>query len=194
MIYKELPKNPDYLISECGTELKRISTGKIVKQGKQIIKGKQTGYLYATLCDSYPPTRMAVHRLVAFAHLSDPLPGQIWINHKDGNKSNNHKNNLEWTTISENIQHAYKTGLIERPKGLNHWKTGTKLSKEAKLKMSIQKTGVNHPKFKGYYIANWKRYESASAAAKALNTNNKKIIRWCKDPCKRLSGFYFIPK
>lgn len=35
----------------------------------------------------------------------------LFVNHKDGNKYNNHKDNLEWCTASENCLHAYKTGL-----------------------------------------------------------------------------------
>ena len=42
----------------------------------------------------------------------------IQVNHKDGNKSNNYlnlfnenKSNLEWQTASNNVKHAFKTGL-----------------------------------------------------------------------------------
>jgi hypothetical protein len=51
-----------------------------------------------------------VHRLVAIAYLPN-LDNKETVNHIDGNKENNHVNNLEWCTRSENSQHAYDTGL-----------------------------------------------------------------------------------
>ena len=35
----------------------------------------------------------------------------LQVNHIDGNKLNNHINNLEWTTCSENVKHAFNIGL-----------------------------------------------------------------------------------
>lgn len=54
--------------------------------------------------------RMAIHRLVAMTYIPNPdnLP---MVNHKDGNKLNNHYSNLEWCTCSENTRHAFATGL-----------------------------------------------------------------------------------
>lgn len=52
-----------------------------------------------------------VHRIVAQVFLSKD-EHQTQINHKDGNKANNHVSNLEWCTPKENIQHGIRTGLI----------------------------------------------------------------------------------
>lgn len=48
-------------------------------------------------------------RLVAY-HFIKKQEGMT-VNHKDGNKNNNHVSNLEWVTIGENLGHALKTGL-----------------------------------------------------------------------------------
>lgn len=50
-----------------------------------------------------------VHRLVAMHFLNPPLnPTYNQINHKDGNKKNNHCSNLEWCNNSENQFHRYR--------------------------------------------------------------------------------------
>lgn len=201
MNYKQIPNYPAYEVSECGTVVRRISTRKEVKQAFQLVKGKSSGYLYCTLLWDetdkdylYPPKRIAVHRLVAFAWLPQPDPNKVWINHKDGNKANNHRTNLEWTTISENIKHAHDTGLKVTPKGPDHWRYGKKMSIETRMKQSQAKLGKSHPKFKGYYFVNYKRYESATQAGKALGIPPKTVTNRCKSDKWKLKGWYFLPQ
>ena len=51
-----------------------------------------------------------VHRLVAIHFIPNPLD-LPQINHKDGDKSNNRVDNLEWCTASHNAIHAHRSGL-----------------------------------------------------------------------------------
>ena len=55
--------------------------------------------------------KFQVHRLVASAFIPNP-DGLPVVNHKDGNPLNNHVDNLEWVTQSQNMKHAWDTGLL----------------------------------------------------------------------------------
>jgi len=59
------------------------------------------------------------HRVVAIAFIPNPL-NLPEVNHKDGNKSNNCVENLEWCTSLENVRESWRMGLSKPQKGEAH--------------------------------------------------------------------------
>jgi hypothetical protein len=115
--------------------------------------------------------RLAVHRLVCASFHGTQPDGKPWVNHKDGVKDNNDADNLEWSSISENIQHAVDTGLRKRITGSDHWNHGKTFSADTKALMAAAKLGENHPKFKGWYCHGGVRYASTEAASVATGVS-----------------------
>jgi hypothetical protein len=68
------------------------------------------GYMVAYLNKSGKKHNFRVHRLVAKAFIPN-LKNKPQVNHKDGNKTNNNVENLEWCTNGENQIHAFQNGL-----------------------------------------------------------------------------------
>lgn len=104
--WKLIEEAPMYEISEYG-DIHNTFTGAPIKQSQN------QGYMCVSLQINGKAHRRRVHRLVALAFIPNP-DGKSEVNHIDGNKTNNHVSNLEWCTPSENLIHAYKTGLRSR--------------------------------------------------------------------------------
>lgn len=95
-----------YYIKEDGTIINKITN----KIKKTFIS--KNGYKRVTLWCNGKQQKMSIHRLVALTYL--PNPNNLeQVNHKDGNKLNNHLSNLEWCNQSHNTKEAYKLNLIK---------------------------------------------------------------------------------
>ena len=81
------------------------------RPGLLTLTKQPSGYRYAMIGLSNGKRRNCrVHRLVAQHFLPNP-DNMKEVNHKDGNKDNNHVINLEWCTRSHNVKHSFDTGL-----------------------------------------------------------------------------------
>lgn len=98
--WKTIEDTTNYEISNFGNVRNSIT--------KQILKGRESksGYYQVSLkkIQTQKFTNYYIHRLVA-QYWIDNDSNKREVNHKDGNKLNNHMTNLEWMTSSENQLH-----------------------------------------------------------------------------------------
>lgn len=100
------------------------NNGKIFNQNtKRWLKGSvsENGYLYYRLSKNGQKKMFYGHRLVAEHFIDNPNNLPV-VNHKDGDKLNNNVSNLEWSSYSDNIKHAYDTNLIAPKKENEYYK------------------------------------------------------------------------
>lgn len=109
----------NYAISNLGN-IKNIKKGNILTPYLNA-----NGYLTYTFCQDGIKKTFRIHRLVALYFIDNPnnLP---YVNHKDGDKTNNKVENLEWCTAKENDNHARNTGLKNQEKPVIAEKVETK--------------------------------------------------------------------
>ncbi len=81
------------------------------KRKPLIGKITNSGYRMVLLTVDGKRLYVNVHRLIAKSFVDNPLNCPI-VNHKDGNKLNNHSDNLEWCTHKYNQEHARDNGML----------------------------------------------------------------------------------
>jgi hypothetical protein len=125
--------NYDYEVSNLGNV--RNKDGIILKTS-----ALNSGYLQVQLSNNGEKKNMLIHRLVADAFIKNDHNKKT-VNHKDGDKSNNKVDNLEWMTYSENNIHAIENNLrsksSDKPVGqydlegnlINEYKSATEAAK-----------------------------------------------------------------
>lgn len=100
----EVNNYPAYQVSNLGYV--------IGARGKTLAEDTNSGgYKRITLCKNGIPYRVFIHRLVAEHFVPNP-DGYKYVNHIDGDRTNNEASNLEWCTASYNILDGWKRGRI----------------------------------------------------------------------------------
>jgi len=116
---------------------------------KELVKNKHTlGYLRVTIDDK----AVGVHTLVAKAFIPNP-DNKPEVDHIDGDKKNNHVDNLRWVTHRENINYAmerrgnwFKT-MKKRTTKLESHIAGKKVKRYKSIKAAADEFGAKYTTF-----------------------------------------------
>lgn len=136
--------------------------GRIKRYEKIFNLNPSNGYFSISIGNSKNKNTYRINRLVAEYFISNP-ENKPYVNHKDGDKLNNHVDNLEWCTTTENNQHAINTGLTNHKKVLNFDENNNIL-------------GI---------------YNNCNHAGRELNLHPRSLMKCCHGTRKNLKGFYF---
>ena len=194
MEYKEIIKSAEIWKDIEGTNGKYIvsNDGKVAtlrKRKKLLTLTKQkSGYLYAMIEINGKQVNKRVNRLVAQAFIENPNNYPM-VNHLDGCKTNNHAENLQWVTNSQNMKHAHANGLVKKHifsdderKRISEKLKGRKKSEETRKKISMALKGKKRPniseKLKGRKISEETRKKiSLAHKGKKLSKEHIEAIR-----------------
>jgi hypothetical protein len=140
-IFREYPFDGRYFISECG---KIWSSIKNIFMTPRITK---LGYAQIQLLNPRTNSKlMAVHRVVAYTWIGNPPEDKQEINHKDGDKLNNHASNLEWCSRSQNVKHGFDSGLFNSKREAIS-ENNRKLWSEGKKRTAVEMGGAKRKEF-----------------------------------------------
>jgi hypothetical protein len=119
--------------------------------------GKKTQYIHRLICEAF--------------HGVSPSKEEIFVDHIDGNPSNNKASNLRWVSASRNVQLSFKNNKARK----SH---AHKQSKPVKGR----KVGT----------LEWTSYGSTEHAAKSLSLYSSGVSQVARGKCKQSGGFEFI--
>ena len=131
----------------------KYKTNKLHNKPRKLkpVLDKAVGYYIVTLVNPKTKKRsnQFIHRLLALNFISnDDILHKTQVNHKNGIKTDNRIENLEWVTPKENTHHAIKLGLTNPTTNSNKpilqidLETGKVIKKWASLKEAGKALGI----------------------------------------------------
>lgn len=150
--------NSNYLVSNYGRIRHKIKNN--------LLRPVETsGYYKVRLSQNSQTEDWLVHKLVFMSFYNEENDNNYCIDHIDGNKHNNHLDNLRKITFSENVKNAYyiqKTNSNIKP--------------------------INQYDLNGVFLAT---FPSSREAGRQLNLDSSSITKCCKGRVKTVGGFIF---
>ena len=128
----KLSFNENYAINVDG-EVANLKTGLIVRGSER------NGYLRITIRNK----QYSIHRLM-WETFNEPIPEGYYIDHIDGNKSNNSLSNLRLVTQSDNMKNAMKNGHKGQISVLQYDKKGNFIQEFESIQKAADAMGVTH--------------------------------------------------
>ena len=160
---------PDYYITDTGDVYSRQThtnkTGRIRLKKQQVLR---TGYCTVYLVNNDVKKRKQVHRLVAEAFIPN-TENKPCVNHKNGIKTDNRVDNLEWCTVLENNLHKFR--VLRR---------GYRFGADNQNSKQIQQLKNNK-------LIN--TFWGAGEAERATGINRRAILYCCEGKQKSSGGF-----
>lgn len=174
---------PQKLVGERWAQVQHPDTGRLLsiwgvsshgrlRSSKGFISyGSETacGYRTVQISSGGVKTRLRVHRLVAYSFIGQRPHGWV-VNHKDGNRSNNRVDNLEYVTQAQNIVHSYRSNR----------------------RFQEQRCGISKPVWgRQCGSEGWEWFSSGSRAAEALGVHQSSISSVCHGALRTTGGYEF---
>ncbi len=126
MEWKAVPGSVGYEVSDAGevrrqavTQTVRMSDGTVRYRphAARVLKPRKHSQGYRAVAIAMEDgtfKQRTIHSVVMEVFVG-PRPKGMWINHKNGDKTDNRLENLEYCTASDNQRHAVATGLAPKP-------------------------------------------------------------------------------
>ena len=138
-------------------------------------KGGSKGYKAVCLSMNGVVRSVRIHRLVA-EHFIDKEPGKDYVNHINGDKTDNSAANLEWVTIAENNLHSFRQ-LNRNASGGGKGKYGAECPSSKPIVATSIPCGIV------------RRFPSAREAAKYLGVSVSTVSRACTGKGPNVRGY-----